>query len=121
MSYATKDIKVGDRVSFGGYSDVYPATVIKRTPKSVTVRKDKGRLLNGANSGEPDALKCYPGGFAAHFEGTHRYEIMEDPEGSKVKFTWREKAGMWVMVGDDPRTAGGKLMEGWSMYHDLNF
>jgi hypothetical protein len=121
MTYATQDIQVGARVCFGGYTDVYPATVISRTEKRLVVREDKGELLNGANSGEPDAMKCYPGGFAAHFEGKQRWDIQEDPNGRTVTFTWREKAGKWAMKGSDPKTQGGKLMEGWRKFHDFNF
>lgn len=121
MSYATQDIQVGTRVSFSGYSDVHPGTVISRTAKRLIVREDKGTLLNGANSGEPDAMQCFPGGFAAHFEGAQRWDIQEDPEGHQVTFTWREKAGKWMKRGSNPKTQGGSLMEGWRKHYDFNF
>lgn len=121
MTYATQNIKVGDRVCYAGYSDVYPATVIVRTAKTLIVRTDDGKLLNAPNSGEPDALKMDIGGFAAHTSGTQRWDIFEDPHGSKVKFTWREKAGKWVQVGSNPRQQGGKLMNGWHKFYDYNF
>lgn len=121
MSYATQDIQVGTRVSFSGYSDVHPGTVISRTAKRLIVREDKGTLLNGANSGEPDAMKCYPGGFAAHFDGKQRWHIEEDPEGQIVYFTWREKVGKWIRQGSSMKEQGGKLFDGWHKHYDFNF
>ncbi len=121
MSYSSQNVKVGDRVCFSGFSDVYPGTVIARTPKSVTVREDKGTILNAPNSGEPDALQCDVGGFAAHVSGKQRWDIQENPEGRIVKFTWREAVGKWIKAGQSPKETGGKLMDGWHKHHDYNF
>lgn len=53
------------------YSDRRAATVIaiSKNGSVVTVQHDKQELVNGADSGEEDAIECSVGGFAAHFDG----------------------------------------------------
>lgn len=77
--------KVGDGATLCGYSDRYAYTVIAVTPQSITLQRDRTTLLNGFDSGEPDALVCFPGGFAGHVEGTQRYAYERDPNGEIIK------------------------------------
>lgn len=121
MTHLNQNIEVGQKVSFSTHSDVEPATVVNRTAKTVLVRQDKGTLLNGANSGEEDAMSCEVGGFAAHFEGTQRWHIEDDVDGKLIKFSWREKQEKWVRSGSNPRMSGNTLLEGWQKHYDFNF
>ena len=74
--------KIGDQVHVSGYSDVASYVVIKVTAKTVTIQRNKATLLNGFDSGEPDALTFTPGGFSGHTSGRQRYKIEADPNGS---------------------------------------
>ncbi len=85
-------------------SDSYACTVvaIDRKGTRVTLRRDKAKLLNGAGSGEPDALKFEPGGFCGHTSGTQRYAYEADPNGETYVVTRRvRKSGdvVWKSVG----------------------
>ena len=89
--------------------------------KTAWLRQDKATLLNGVTSGEPDALKCYPGGFAAHVEGTQRYEYEPNPEGRLYKVTLRGN-GKWKQVGIGTKSPGGTVTFGKRHEHyDFNF
>lgn len=74
--------KVGDGATICGYSDHAAYTVIKTTPQSITLQRDKVTLLNGLDSGESDALVMHPGGFTGHVDGIQRYAYEPDPNGS---------------------------------------
>lgn len=71
------EFAVGEHVTICGYSDRDVAQIVKRTPKSITIRRCQQDLLNGPDSGEPDALKVIPGGFSAHTSGVQRWKIGE--------------------------------------------
>ena len=81
------EARVGDGATYVIHTDRLAGTVIDRTAKSITVREDDTKLLNGANSGAPDALKFYSGGFAGHFAGTHRYRVKANPSGAIRKLS----------------------------------
>jgi len=95
--------KVGDGATLCMYSDRQAYTVIKVTAQSVTLQRDKATLLNGHNSGEPDALTFTPGGFVGHTEGIQRYKYEADPKGEIIVARMKRKprrvslpCGEWV-------------------------
>lgn len=84
----TENIEIQDpfvnaeRVTVCGYSDRQVCQVIKRTKTTLTLRTLKATLLNGVNSGEPDALQFSPGGFIGHTSGNQRWKLEEDENGT---------------------------------------
>lgn len=110
-----------DAATVNFYSDRVAATIISETPREITVRTDKAKLLNGPESGEPDAMTCTPGGFAGHFSGVQRYEYFSDPVGGEYTFTKR-RSGRWVKKGDPDDRGSTTLTIGRRVhYHDFNF
>ena len=110
-----------DAATVNFYSDRVAATITKETPREITVRTDKATLLNGPESGEPDAMTVTPGGFAAHWSGTQRYEYETDPLGGEYTFTKR-RSGRWVKKGDPDDRGSTTLTIGRRVhYHDFNF
>jgi hypothetical protein len=110
--------EVGDGVTLHGWSDSDPGTITRVSPngKRIWFRMDSATLLNGVNSGEPDALTFSPGGFMGHTSGTQRWKIEPNPEGAECSATLR-KDGSWCLVGGDSRVSVG---ERWKHY-DYNF
>lgn len=90
----------GDKCHICYYSDVHSCTVITVSDcgKIITVQKDKCSILNGVNSGHPEALRFSPGGFCGHTSGKQIWDIKPDPEGQILKYSFR-KNGMWAKVG----------------------
>jgi hypothetical protein len=112
----------GDGITFCGWSDTHPLTVVKVTKSGlVTARRDKSTLLNGCNSGAPDALTFTPGGFAGHTSGTQRWRIERDPDGTIEKCSWRKRAGRYVQKGMKPGTRGSSVRFGRGRHYDFNF
>ena len=106
------DYKVGDGATISLHSDRYACTVIKVTPATVTLQRDKATLLNGFKSEAPDKLTSCPGGFCAHVDGTQRYDYAADPDG--VTYVARlTKRGL--------RTTLGKVSKGRNEHYDFNF
>lgn len=104
-----------------GYSDVHSYTIIavSKNGKAVTAQRDHSKLLNGATSGEPDALQCSVGGFCAHVSGTQRWELTPNPNGTVYVFTLR-KNGKFVKRHQSQ--TGEKLVPGKRVEHyDFNF
>jgi len=118
MDEQNTTFKVGDGVHWSGYSDVYAGTVTRVTAKSVWVVEDEAKLLNGADSGESDALIFYPGGFSAHVTGRQRYAFSPGT-GTGTRFTLRAN-GRWVEAGSNP-VRGAALSPGRVKHHDYNF
>jgi hypothetical protein len=118
MKQAIK-FNVGDGATVHGYSDSRSYTVIavSKGGKKITLQRDRVKLLNGADSGEPDALKVYPGGFAAHTEGRQRWDTQPDSNGPVTAATLR-KDGHWRQSGC---TDSGRVSEGRSERYDYNF
>jgi hypothetical protein len=114
---------VGEGATKHLYSDSHAYTVERVSPsgKTAWIRRDKATLLNGPDSGEPDALKVYPGGFAAHTTGVQRYRYEPDPDGKLVKVTRRQN-GRWKVSGWPTRSPGGVVTFGHRREHyDYNF
>ena len=82
------------------WSDCHAYTIIAVSPsgKTIMLQRDEASLLNGVESGEPDALICTPGGFAAHVEGLQRYAYARNTQGLIRKATLRND-GKYGMVG----------------------
>lgn len=110
-----------DAATVNFYTDRVAATIISETPREITVRTDKAKLLNGPESGEPDAMTVTPGGFTAHWSGAQRYEYSTDPFGCEYTFTKR-RSGRWVKKGDPDHRGSTTLTVGRRVhYHDFNF
>jgi hypothetical protein len=105
---------VGEGVTVCRWSDRDAATIVAVTPsgKSFDIQLDNATLLNGANSGEPDALKMAAGGFAGHTTGVQRWKCEPAPEGPvhRVRLTKRG----WMLDGQ-------RVIAGRHHHHDFNF
>ena len=102
----------GDRCSWQVWTDVEPCTVIKRTPKTVTVRLDKAEVAI------PPVM--VPGGFAAVCLEPGTYDISEDPNGQTMTFSLRA-SGAWKGQGSSLNSPGNVLRAGWRKYRDHGF
>jgi len=115
--------KAGDGCTEHAWSDSRAGTIVGFSPSGKTVyfRRDKATLLNGPGSGKTDALKVYPGGFAAHWEGTQRYSYEEDLQ-APVKTARLRKDGKYRIPGSTVRQRGGTISLGHRGEHyDYNF
>lgn len=122
----TTKITVGMGATIYGYSDAHACTVIavSKSGKEVTLRQDIATLLNGATSGEPDALKVYPGGFCAHVTGVQRYSYADDPNGTVRRFSLRTlKNGdtRWIEVGQSTKGGTRAILGKRAEHYDFNF
>ena len=110
--------QIGDGATLHGYSDRKAATVIKisKSGKTVWVQEDKAKLLNGAGSGEPDALEFEPGGFVGHTSGTQRWDCKPNPEGAVYRAFLR-KNGNWRITSSGMRAT----FAGRHHHYDFNF
>lgn len=116
---------VGEGANVFGYSDVMAYTVISvnKTGTVAIIQRDKATLLNGYNSGAPDALHFEPGGFCGHTSGVQRYSYERDPEGETLRITLRTKgqhAGTWRTKGSGTGAARVRFGERREHY-DFNF
>jgi hypothetical protein len=91
---------VGQGCTKIGYTDRTAFRVIKVDPKGrwALVQEDTAKLLNGCNSGEPDALQFAAGGFVGHTSGTQRWQLDANPEGAVERISLR-KDGTWKGKG----------------------
>jgi hypothetical protein len=111
---------VGDKAHVFGYSDIYPATVVKveRNGKKVTVQIDKYKKADG------QVVEMVEGGFVAHCTNQNeiKYDISRDENGTMKTFTLRKWRGRfcWTVEGD---SANGhqKIGMGWRAFYDYNF
>lgn len=118
------ELKVGDGLTYCIFTDRRAGTVIARTEKTITMRCDKATLLNGYESGEPDALMFTKGGFVGHTSGTPRYSYEPDPEGAVHKFSRREFASgrvVYKLVGHGKKSPGCSAIAGRHEHYDFNF
>jgi hypothetical protein len=137
---AVADIEVGMGASYRTWTDVNACTVIAVDKKRgiVTLQYDKATLLNGANSGEPDALEFFPGGFCGHTAGVQRWSFERDENGTVQKVSARvikvsewDSEGLGVVnvekvifktCGQPTKTPGGDAKIGNRSHHyDFNF
>jgi hypothetical protein len=128
-TYAGQPLQVGDKVGVRYHSDIKPGTVIKATASKVTIQLHSFKLLNGPESGEPDAMTVTVGGFCAHWEGRQRNEIDETSNDGTVTATFRKgdmlngQTGIWRQTGytGGRGKLGGVIYNGLVAYHDYNF
>lgn len=92
---------VGDGVTMAYLSDRHAGTVIKRTPKTVTVQRDTAKRTDG--NGMSDAQS---------------YDYSPNPDGETQRFSLRMN-GTWRAIGGDDR--GTRLVAGRREYYDYSF
>jgi hypothetical protein len=109
--------QVGMGATLCCYSDRMAFTIVKVSPKSFIMQRDKAILLNGGNSGEPDALQFSPGGFAGHVSGTQRYRYERNPDGETMRVSLR-KDGVYRVSETDARVVKVGVR---AEYYDFNF
>lgn len=108
---------VGMGITVCGWSDRNAGTIVRVSPsgKTIWAQLDNQELLNGINSGEPDALKMDPGGFVGHVSGQQRWKCTPNPAASIGQIR-RRKDGSWKDVG------GGRVLVGVrNPHYDFNF
>lgn len=100
-----------------GYSDIKAHEIVRSVfSKILEVRAMTAKLLNGVNSGEPDALQFEPGGFFGHTSGIQRYEYTQDTSARVFRIRlhkdgkWRDAVGRRFVPSDSPRE-----------FYDFNF
>lgn len=119
--------KVGDAATFTVFTDSHACTVISvsRSGKSAVLRTDKATLLNGVESGEPDAMTFSPGGFAGHWHGRQRYAYEPDPNGRLFrvsKRTLKNGKPVWKQTGHRTQSPGCYVTFGVrAHHHDFNY
>jgi len=111
-------VKVGDGATVYGWTDrrAYTVIAVSKSGRTITIQRDSAKLLNGPNSGEPDALHFEGGGFCGHTSGVQRYEIKPDPNGEIRKASLR-KDGKWREANSTTRVEVGERFE----FYDYNF
>lgn len=89
-----RELEVGDGCTYHLWSDSHACTVIKRTPKTITIQRDKAIIDPNF---KPDWI---PGGFAAHCtnQDEQSYTYERDPKGEIVTARWSEKRGGFVYL-----------------------
>lgn len=109
---------IGMGATYHGYSDSQAHTVVavSATGRRVTLRRDKATLLNGANSGEADALHFSPGGFCGHTSGTQRWSYAPDPDGATQIASLTGKGWRVGGLSGAPVTMGARME-----HYDFNF
>lgn len=103
--------EVGTGATICLYTDRYACTVIKRTEKTLTLRRDKA-VLDPAF--KPDFI---PGGFLGTVvnQNEQEYTYEEDPEGEIFRAYWSEKnKGFYVYKCL-------RVTEGRHEFYDYNF
>ena len=113
--------KIGDKCYITRYSDIDPATVIKRTPRYCWVQLDKAER-------DPDWKPDYiQGGFSVHCtnQRSQKWIIERNEQGPIEKFYMRMSDGVWIKStpqGNSKDTTGScRLKLGWKKYYDFNF
>jgi hypothetical protein len=115
-------MQINDPVTYIVYTDADTGWVsrVSASGKTIEVEFAKQTLLNGPNSGEPDALNCSPGGFCGHVHGDQRWKIERDETPKVRKFTLR-KTGQWKIAKHPTNSPGCILIKGHKPYYDYNF
>lgn len=105
-----RELQVGDGCTWHLWSDSHAGTIIKRTPKTITIQRDKATI-------SPDFKpEWIPGGFAAHCtnQDEQSYTYERDPHGETITARWSEKRGGFVYLD--------KLISiGRHEFYDYNF
>lgn len=103
--------KVGDGATGVVYTDSHAFTIIKVTPSTITVQRDKVTRLT-----EPEII---PGGFMGHCVNNDRieYSYEADPDGDIVVCHWSNKLGHYTGKSRGYRS----FIAGRYEHHDYNF
>lgn len=130
MSNTISNPQVGDEVTHIRWTDATAGWIksVSKSGNTVEVEYADQTLLNGANSGEPDALQFEAGGFLGHTSGVQRWKIERKNLCSccgnngcfTQKFT-RRSNGRWLVSGQSMKSPGGDLIAGHAPHYDFNF
>ncbi len=120
--YEGRRARPGDLVTRCMYTDrdVYEVVAVSKSGAMLSLYPVEAVLLNGFNSGEPDALVSHPGGFAHHVEGQQRYRYELAPESERhpervSKAHWARRRGSYQAPGRN------RLVPGAHKHYDYNF
>lgn len=105
------NVKVGDGVTVCWYTDSNSYTVIKRTPKTITIQRDKAVLKP---TFKPEFSE---GGFIANCTNNEKQEwvIEPDPNGHTMIAHWSNVNQCWQIDKYTP------IVNGRFEYYDYNF
>lgn len=109
--YFRDNAQVGDGVTVHLWSDAHAYTIIRRSAKSLTLRRCKATLIEGW---KPEII---PGGFAGHCinQEEQEYTYEEDVNGEIVIAHWSQKKhGFYVQRRE-------YVSPGRREYYDYNF
>lgn len=86
-NYFRDNAQVGDGVTVHLWSDAHAYTIIRRSPRSLTLRRDKATLAKGW---KPEII---PGGFAGHCinQEDQEYTYEENENGEIAIAHWSQK------------------------------
>lgn len=106
-----REVEVGDGVTLQLFSDRQAYTVIRRTPKTITIQRDKVTL---SRSFKPEFVT---GGFVAHCtnQDEQSYSYEQERNGSIEVCYWSEKNGCFMWHGCCP------VRNGRHEFYDYNF
>lgn len=95
---------VGMGATLCQWTDRWPCTVIKVTPRTIVVREDRAIRTDDYGMSE-----------------TQVWEITPDPDGDLHTFSLRKKSGQWVERGFDTGSGAILRLGTRSRYHDFSF
>lgn len=103
--------KVGEGATVLLWSDRHAGTIVKVTPKTIQIRRDKAVL---DPNWKPEII---PGGFAGHCvnqaDQSYTYEL--DPDGCVYRFVWSDKHQSYGRPNDL------RAIKGRHEFYDFNF
>lgn len=122
MNTENTKFNAGDEATFILWTDAKAGWIkaVSADGKMVVFEFGDQKLLNGCNSGEPDALQCTAGGFCGHVSGKQRWSVTRSESPRTETFRLR-KNGRWLRAGQSMYAPGGNLILGHAPYYDFNF
>ena len=121
---AISNLNVGDGVTVSVWTDCDAYTIIRKTPKTITLQMDKATL---SPDWKPEFIV---GGFAGHCvnQADQRYTYERDENEHTIKITlrsWLDDDGnerrRWKRSGVKTFEQGGSAYAGRRKFHDYNF
>ncbi len=121
---AISNLTVGDGVTVSVWTDCDAYTIIRKTPKTITLQMDKATL---SPDWKPEFIV---GGFAGHCvnQADQRYTYERDENEHTIKITlrsWLDDEGSerrrWKRSGTGTNSQGGSAYAGRRKFHDYNF
>lgn len=108
------DPKGEDAATIISWSDRNPATIVKRTPKTITIQRDKARNLSSKENVDSGLAYARGHGDVVVFE--------RDYDAPLEIYTLRQKTGHWVRQGQSSKGRGAGLWIGARhFYRDPHF